>query len=249
MTSHVPVVLLHAYPLNPGMFEPLLAAWRPERAVLTPAICGFDGMPPVGPVDLDTVADELVQHLDDEGITKAVVGGVSMGGYVALAFARKYPERLAGLLLIDTKASADTPEAAAVRLAVADSIATAGTASLLPMVNNLLSPRTREEDDELVAHVESWLLAAPAAAVSWAQRAMAARRAADDLLVDLRVPVLVIVGEDDTMSPVSEGRRMAELAPFGEIAIVSDAGHLAVVEQPEACAGVIEDWFARREVG
>ena len=174
-----PVVLLHAFPMDSALWAAQRRALGAEgHRVITPDLPGFGGSAP-SPTSpsVDVMADAVVELLDHLGIEQAVVGGLSMGGYVTMALLRRHPDRLSAIVLADTKAGADTPEAAATRETVAAAVEAAGTAAGIAdgMLPNLLGATTRESRPDVVATVRRWIGAQPAAGVAWAQRAMAGR--------------------------------------------------------------------------
>jgi pimeloyl-ACP methyl ester carboxylesterase len=219
--------------------------------VLTPDLPGFGGSAPSAEApSVDVMADAVVGLLDHLGIERAVVGGLSMGGYVTMALLRRHPDRLSAIVLADTKAGADAPEAAANREAVAAAVESAGTAAGIAdgMLPNLLGATTRDSRPDVVATVRRWIGAQPAAGVAWAQRAMAAR---PDSLADIAAfgrPVLVLYGEQDTISPAADAMAMADAARAGGSAAtvveVPDAGHLTAVEDPDAVTRALLNWLA-----
>lgn len=227
-----PLVLLHAFPLSSALFDAL--GDLPGYRVLTPDLRGF-GSTPLGDDDpsLTRMADDVVALLDRETMPRAVVGGVSMGGYVVMELLRRAPERLAGALLIDTKADADTEEAAAGRHAMAEAVLADGRPVLDPMVGALLGTTTRASRPDVVDRVVGWLDQAAPGSVAWAQRAMAGRPDSRITLSTTDVPVGVVVGDEDTLSPPDAARRMADAAGT-EVHLVPHAGHLAVTENPAA---------------
>jgi pimeloyl-ACP methyl ester carboxylesterase len=173
-----------------------------------------------------------------------------MGGYVAMALLRRHPDRVSAIVLADTKASADAPEAAANREAVAAAVEGAGSAAGIAdsMLPNLLGATTRDSRPDVVATVRRWIVAQPAAGVAWAQRAMAAR---PDSLADIRAfgrPVLVLYGAEDTISPAPDAAAMADAARAGGSATtvveIPAAGHLSAVEDPDAVTHALLGWLA-----
>lgn len=233
------LVLLHAFPLHAGLFagvRDLLPGWR----VVTPDLRGF-GASSLGAdaPSLSLVADDVAAVLDRLGVAQAVVGGVSMGGYVTMELLRRHPHRVRGALLVDTKAEADTDEARAGRLAAAQAVLRDGPDVLAPMVDALLGETTRRSRPEVVATVRAWLREADPAAVAWAQRAMAARPDSFATLRDASVPLAVVVGEEDTLSPPSAARAMAAERPGTAVHEVTGCGHLAVLEDPVAAAAAL----------
>lgn len=240
--SDLPLVLLHAFPLDAGMWAPVAAALGPAvPVVLTPDLPGLGSAPlPDGEPDLAVSADLVAAALDEAGHDRAVLAGVSMGGYVAMAFARRHRERLAALALLDTKATADDEAARAGRHQVAEAVlGPQGTEVLLPMLAGLLGSTTHERRPEVVEDVRARLLAARPEGVAWSQRAMAARPDSLALLRGLDVPAAVAVGEEDSLSPPAAARQMAEALPDAVLTVVPGAGHLAALETPGAVADVL----------
>ncbi len=246
------VVLLHAFPMDSSLWAAQRAALAGAgHRVITPDLPGFGGsaLAATAP-SLDAMADSVVALLDHLGIEQAVVGGLSMGGYVTMALLRRHPDRLSAIILADTKAGADSPEAAANRETVAAAVESAGAAAGIAdaMLPNLLGASTRDSRPDVVATVRRWIGAQPAAGVAWAQRAMAAR---PDSLVDIASfgrPVLVLYGEQDTISPAPDAAAMAEAARSGGSATtvveIPAVGHLSAVEDPEAVIHALLGWLA-----
>ncbi|MFI0422159.1 alpha/beta fold hydrolase [Spongiactinospora sp. 9N601] len=234
--SGVPVVLLHAFPLSSAMWlaqrEGLAASCR----VITPDLRGFGGsVLNDEPPSIDVMADDVAALLDAEGVERAVVGGLSMGGYVTMAFCRRHPDRLLGVILADTRAAADQEQARANRERIAAAVSANGNAILLDEVlPGLVGPTTRQRRGMVFGRVRGLVQAAPPGAVAWAQRAMAGRADSFDTLRDLKVPALVIVGEEDQMTTPADAEAMAEAVPDSRLTVIEAAGHLSAVEQPEA---------------
>ncbi|WP_354642358.1 alpha/beta fold hydrolase [Kitasatospora camelliae] len=233
-----PLVLLHAFPFAARMWalqlERLPGPSGDHARVIAPDQRGF-GTAPLGEDEpsLDAVADDLALLLDGLGIERAVLGGLSMGGYVAMAFARRHPQRLCGLVLADTKATADTAQAKADRERIAAAVLARDSVRLLAeekIEEGLLGPATAPE---LVADVRAMIAEAPPRAVAWAQRAMAARGDSLEVLATLDVPAAVIVGEADTVTPLPEARMMAAALPDAELTVIPSVGHLSPLEAPE----------------
>jgi pimeloyl-ACP methyl ester carboxylesterase len=204
--------------------------------IITPDLRGFGGSV-LGDEEpsLDAMADDVAHMLDAEGIERAVVGGQSMGGYVTMAFCRRHPDRLLGVILADTKAGADPEPAKANRERVARAVADGGTAILVEeLLPVLVGPTTRQRRAMVYGRVRGLVQAAPPGAVAWASRAMAARPDSFDTLRSLKVPALVIVGEEDEISPPVDAKAMAEAVPDASLTLIENSGHLTAVEQPEA---------------
>ena len=161
--------------------------------------------------------------------------GLSMGGYIAWQFVDKYPERIAKLVLCDTRAAADTPEAAAMRLKMAEHVLEAGpelvAAAMLP---KLFATETAKQHPEMVERTRQMILRASPAGIAAAQRGMAQRPDMRGKLGSIRVPTLVIVGEHDAISPPDEMRHIAEGIAGAEFVVIPSAGHMSTMENAEA---------------
>ena len=238
----VPVVLVHAFPLSGAMMMPVASRLANERRVILPDLRGFGGSPGPGSGEpsLDAMADDVAALLDRLALDRAVVGGVSLGGYVTMAMLRRHRDRVAGVALIDTKAAADGDEAKANRERIAAAVLDHGARALYPMLDTLLGETSRHERPHLVAQVRQWLETADPDAVAWTQRAMAARPASFDTLAAADVPAVVVVGEEDELTGQGDARAMADaLVQSGDVRLIASAGHLAPVEQPDAVAGAV----------
>ncbi|HEX6888576.1 MAG TPA: alpha/beta hydrolase [Candidatus Nanopelagicales bacterium] len=246
-----PLVLLHAFPMDGALWAAQRRALgREGRRVITPDLPGFGGSPlSEAPPSLDVVADEVAALLDELRIERAIVGGLSMGGYVTMAMLRRHRQRVAAVVLADTKASADTVEAAANRHSMADAVEAAGTTAQVAeaMLPNLLGATTHASRPQVVATVRRWITAQRPAAVAWAQRAMAAR---PDALADLAAfggPVLCLTGAEDAIATPADAAAMAEAARSGgsqtTVVEVPGAGHLSAIEDPDAVTGALRGWL------
>jgi pimeloyl-ACP methyl ester carboxylesterase len=233
MDSTTPVVFLHAFPLNSAMWEPQQGILG-DRPVLAPDFPGFGGRPMDAP-DLERFAHTVLDHMDAAGIPRAIVVGLSMGGYVAFRLHALRPDRVAAMVLADTRAGGDdeagrakrTDQAARVRKEGVEWLAEA----LLPA---LLGETTRQSRPEVVAKVKEMAEGAHPEGVARALEAMRERPDSTPDLQRIQVPVLVLVGEEDTLTPPAEARRIAEGVPEGRLVIIPGAGHLSNVEAPEA---------------
>ncbi|MFD8696862.1 alpha/beta fold hydrolase [Kitasatospora purpeofusca] len=233
-----PLVLLHAFPLSAAMWsaqlETLPGPTGDRARVVAPDQRGFGGAG-LGSEEpsLDTVADDVARLLDAAGIDRTVLGGLSMGGYVALAFAERHPDRLAGLLLANTKATADPGPARANRERIAAAVLARDSVRLL-LDERMAAGQLGPDSQHLVDRVEGMIAAAPPATVAWAQRAMAARPERLDVLAGVRVPAAVLAGAEDALMPVTEAELMARALPDAELTVLPGVGHLSAIEAPEA---------------
>ncbi|WP_165063864.1 alpha/beta fold hydrolase [Paludisphaera rhizosphaerae] len=237
------VVLLHGFPLSRAMWDAQVHALSASHRVVAPDLRGHGESPaPDGTYTMDQMADDVAELLDGLGIVEPVVlGGLSMGGYVALAFALKHPNRLRGLILADTRAAADAPEAARLREETAQSVSREGrTATVVEtMIPRLFARTTLQNRPGLVSAMQEVMERTSASGVIGALLGMARRPDRRDRLGEIIAPTLVVVGQEDVVSPPEEARAIAEALPNSQLAIIPHAGHLAPYEDPEAFNAVV----------
>jgi len=230
------LVLLHAFPLGLSMWEAQARALAASHRVVRFDARGFGGSAPsAGPLTMERIADDAAALLDHLGIDEAVVGGCSMGGYAAFAFARRHAPRLRGLVLLDTRAGADSEEGRAGRLALAAKVLAEGARpaadAFLP---RLLGETTERERPELAVRLREQILATPPRAIADALHGLAARPDSRPTLAALRVPTLVLVGAEDVITPPAESEAIAAAVPGARLVVVPRAGHLACLEQEDS---------------
>jgi pimeloyl-ACP methyl ester carboxylesterase len=246
----LPLVLLHAFPVDHRMWTDVAAAVvAPVLAADLPGMGAAAADAPAEP-SIEAAADAVADALRAAGCTRAVVAGLSMGGYVALALAERHPDLVAGLGLLDTKSVADAPEARANRLRVADTVLSTGSVDeVLPMASGLLGPSTRRRDPQIADRVAGWIRAQTPAGVAWSQRAMAARPDRTAVLTDLAargIPALVLVGDEDVATPHAQAQHMADALGVTPV-VVPGAGHLTAVEAPAPVAAALTDLVVRAD--
>jgi pimeloyl-ACP methyl ester carboxylesterase len=215
-----------------------------EGDLLTPNLPGFGGVPlPDVEPSMDAFADHVAAQLDAEGLERVVIGGTSMGGYVAMAFCRRHADRVAGVALIDTKATADPEAAADGRRAMAAAMVDGDTTQ--PLLDNvfpkLLGASTTRDQPDVVQRVREWVSGADPKAAAYAQRAMAVRPDSVETLAALTVPSLVVVGEEDVLSPPTDAATMASALHGAVVVEIPRVGHLTPVEAPHHVAGVLTE--------
>jgi len=226
------LVLVHAFPFDGRMWRQTAAALAGQRQVITPDMRGF-GLSDLGSggFSIADLAHDVAVLLDALKVPTATVGGMSMGGYVALAFARHHRDRLKSLVLADTKAAADTPEARQGRAAAIALVQTQGVAALLErQIPRLLSASA---SDGLRAEVRA-LGTQPPDAVIAAIRALRDRPDRTAELPEIAVPALVVVGTEDALAPSGEARAMAAAMRDARVVEIPGAGHLSNLENPDA---------------
>jgi pimeloyl-ACP methyl ester carboxylesterase len=236
------VVLLHAFPLSSAMWLAQRDGLSDGYRVITPDQRGFGGTP-LGDDEpsLDAAADDVAALLDAKGLDRVVLGGLSMGGYVAMAFVRRHPDRVRALLLADTKAGADSEQVRDNRERIARLLTDDPDSPVLveEVLPTLVGQTTVRERPLVVGRAKALVQAAPAAAVAWAQRAMAARPDSFVTLESLQVPALVVVGEEDAVSPVADAKAMAAAMTGARLEVLPRAGHLTAMECPEEFNAVV----------
>jgi pimeloyl-ACP methyl ester carboxylesterase len=234
-----PFLLIHGFPLDRSMWRGQIDGLAPNARVVALDLPGFGASAPA--VDgsraftMDAMAEHVISVADALGFDRFILGGLSMGGYVALALLRRYRARVLGLALLDTRAEADAPETRRSRLEDAERALAEGTGFLIdPTVARLLSPRTVAERPDLRNGVELMVRRTSAAGVASAQRGIAERRDARAELAKIDVPALVVVGADDVITPPPGARAMAQAIRGAQLAVIPNAGHMSPFEQPEA---------------
>lgn len=244
------LVLLHAFPLHSGMWAPQLEHLSAERRVVAPDLFGFgssDAPESMYRYTMGGYADIVAGLLDRLGLARVALGGLSMGGYVAFAFLRLYADRVAALVLADTRPGADTTEAYERRTDQQDQVARIGTEALIEtLLTGLLCEHTRTNRPELVDQVRQLMAANPPAGFIGALEAMKLRPDATEELAGIAVPTLVVVGEDDALSPPDVARDMQERIAGAELAVLPRAAHLSNLEAAAEFNAAVADFLARR---
>ncbi len=243
----LPVIFLHAFPLNRHMWNgELTALLREERYRLValdwPGFGESDIVSDISTMEL--FADNIAGLMDALGMQDAVLAGLSMGGYATFAFLRKYPQRVRALILADTRPGDDTAEAKANRENVARIAETQGTNVIADMqIPRLLSAYTRQNHPEVEVRVRQMVNAATSQGIAAASRGMAQRADSTTLLATINCPTLVIVGEQDELTPPHVARDYAAQIPGAQFASIALAGHLSNLEQPEAFIQVVSTFL------
>ncbi len=227
--------------------EAVPAAWR----FIAPDLRGF-GQSEVGdpalPASVEGYARDVVWLLDQLGVGTAVIAGLSMGGYVAFALLRLVPERVAGLVLADTRSEADDETARASRDGMADTLARGGAAAVFDrMLPGLLGVTTRSSRPDVVERVRRLALAQRPEAIRSAIQSMKSRLDSTPLLGGVGCPTLVVGGDEDQITSEDSVRRMHGQIPGAALAVIEKAGHLSNLEQPELFTAVLIRFLNRRQ--
>ena len=241
------VLLLHAFPLGLFMWDAQVEALCATHRLVRFDARGFGGSAAgEGPLTMERIADDGALLLDHLGIEKAVVGGCSMGGYAAFAFVRRHPQRLAGLVLQDTRAGADTTEAKANRTTLAAKVLAEGaSAAAEAFLPKLLGETTHRERPDIVADLRERILATSPQAIANALHGLGARADSRETLPTIAVPTLVVVGSEDVLTPASEAATMAAAIPRARLDVIPGAGHLANLEDPVAVNAALRAFLDR----
>jgi 3-oxoadipate enol-lactonase len=230
------LVLLHAFPLNARMWEDQLAMAERGWRVLAPQFRGFDTVSAEPAASsMDDYAGDVIDLLDALHIKQAVVGGLSMGGYVAFALLRLAARYIHALILADTKPQADTPEAVVARQRMLETLEAKGPSAVADeMLPKLLGDTTLAVRGHIVEQVRALVQANSTVAIGGAIRALMSRPDSTPLLASIHVPTLIVVGDEDRVTPPLLSEEMHQAIPGSELAVIEGAGHLSNIEQPAA---------------
>jgi 3-oxoadipate enol-lactonase len=244
-SSGAALVLLHGFPFDRSMWRGQTLALGGEFRVVAPDLRGM-GETTAGNVGvtMEALAEDVAALLDKLNLGRVVIGGLSMGGYVAFEFFRKFSERVRALVLADTRPQADTEEGRRAREENAQRALREGMTSVVEaMLPKLLSAETRERGGEVLERVRAMMLGTSPEGAAAALRAMAVRRDQMELLPSIKVPTLIIVGGEDSITPPSDAKTMSAKIEGSRLVIVEGAGHLSNVERPEEFNGALVEFL------
>lgn len=230
------VFFLHAFPLGLAMWDAQAQALKASYRVVRFDARGFGGSPPGdGLLTMERIGNDAVALLDNLGISQATVCGLSMGGYAAFALVRRHPERLKALVLADTRAGADSEEARRNRAELAEKVRRQGAAAAADaFLPKLVGETTRKERPELVERLRKLILKNPPRGIADALAGLAARADSTPTLKEIRVPTLVMCGDEDVLTPLTEAESLQRGIAGSRLAVIPKAGHLSNLENPEA---------------
>ncbi|WP_298271398.1 alpha/beta fold hydrolase [Geobacter sp.] len=231
------VVLIHGFPLCRRMWHPQIQALTNAGfRVIAPDLRGFgESDAPDGPYSMELFADDIVELLDHLGIDEAVVGGMSMGGYVLLNLLERHRQRLRGAVFITTRATADDEAGRARRLQLAQEVLRLGPQVVADAFRPLLfAEASLTERPKLVAEVSRWMAATDSRGLAGGLLAMRERKDYTPLLGGFAIPALAIGAAEDRAAPPETARTIAAAVPGCRLCIVPEAGHLANLEHPGA---------------
>jgi 3-oxoadipate enol-lactonase len=242
-----PLILLHAFPLSADAWRPQLehvpSGWR----VLAPDLRGFGPLPATTPSarTLDDHARDVMALMDEWQIERAAIAGLSMGGYIAFALLRLAPDRIDALILADTRPQADSPDGRKGRQAMLEMLRTKGVGAVADdMLPKLLGETTRRERPSVVAHVRAMIEATAPEAIDAGIQALMARPDSTPDLARVSGPTLVIVGDEDGITPPADAVAMHAAIAGARLAQLSRAGHLSNLETPDEFTKALSGFLA-----
>jgi 3-oxoadipate enol-lactonase len=233
--SGLPVVFIHAFPMNRSMWDEQVAALRGRCRTIALDLRGFgkSGVPE-GPYSMESMASDvrgLMAHLD---IDRAVLVGLSMGGYISLAFYKLYPDAVRALVLADTRASEDTHEGRERRFKSADKAERDGADAIAKDMELVaFAPSTLEKRRDIIERARAIIEANSPQGIAAAQRGMATRNDSTYVLIGIDCPTLIVVGSEDSLTPPSEAEALRNGIPHSRLKVIDGAGHMSNLEQPE----------------
>lgn len=262
----IPLVLVHGFPLDRSIWSAQVRGLAEVARVIAPDLRGFGesgtssasgasvsssasgasahAAGATAATTMDDYASDIAGLLDALDIPKAVVGGVSMGGYVAMAFQRKHADRLRGLVLVDTRAGPDSAEARKSRDDAAALVRSKGSAAVAAqMIAKMLTPATAAADERMLRALTDLMGAQPVEGVVAALAAIRDRPDSTASNAKISVPTLVVCGAEDTLIPPKESEALRDGIPKARLALIAGAAHLPNLEKPDAFNGVVREFL------
>lgn len=239
------VVLLHGYPFNRSMWREQVDSLSANYRVIAPDLNGLgETSVSLESATMDEMAQTVAALLDELEIKRVTLGGLSMGGYVALAFYHRFQFRVRALILADTRSQADTTEARQGREQQAGKILKEGMSSITDdFLKKVLTPATLSEKPEIVGRVRAMILATKPQGAAAALRGMASRRDQTDFLPDIIAPTLIIVGGEDRLTPPVDAELMHREIRGSHLEIIEGASHLSNLERPIEFNRALKDFL------
>lgn len=250
----VPLVLVHGFPLDRTIWAAQVRGLAGVARVVALDLPGFGESPEsagsgadgAAAPSIDGYADDVAALMDALGIGSAVVGGVSMGGYVAMAFHRRYADRLRGLVLVDTRSGADSPDARRARDAAAELARAEGAPAIAAqMIGKMLTPETARDREPLRRALLGLMGAQSVGGIVRALAAMRDRPDSGPSIARIAVPTLVVSGAEDRLIPPDDARALRDAIPGARLVLIPGAAHLPNYEQPAAFDAAVRELLAR----
>jgi 3-oxoadipate enol-lactonase len=230
-----PLVLIHGYPFNRSLWADQILVLSNSYRIIAPDLRGFgESEASQEPSTMNLLAADVAQLMDHLKIPRATIGGLSMGGYVALAFYKQFASRVRALILADTRAQADTEEAKETRAQQAEKALSDGMAGIADaMLPKLLTPETVSKHPEIVKRVRDMMLKTKPEGAAAALRGMAERDDQTELLPKISVPTLILVGAEDAITPVADSEKMHHAIAGSSLVVLDHAGHVSNLERTQ----------------
>jgi 3-oxoadipate enol-lactonase len=240
-----PVVLLHPFPANHAFWQPVTQALSSRYQLVIPDLRGHgDSETGEGPALMEKHAADIARVMDDAQIGRAAMVGVSIGGYALFEFWRKFRGRAAALVLIDTRATADSTDARNARLKAAHEVLENGTETFIDgLLLKLLGENTRHTRPDLVEAARRMMLKMTPEDISQAQRGMATRPDSVETLKTINVPTLIVVGDEDTLTPLPDAELMRQHIGGSQLQVIPKAGHYSPFERPEEAGRMLRQFL------
>jgi pimeloyl-ACP methyl ester carboxylesterase len=246
--QHPTLVLIHAFPLHGGMWEPQRHALDGAIDIYAPDLPGFGTAPGLDDqIFTMRLAARFVQReLESRGISRCIIAGLSMGGYIAFECWKLFPEMIAGLLLADTRATADTAEGRMGRFAGMDRISSGDFSGFAEdLLKKLVAPSTHESRPELMDAIRKTMHSSPPESAVSALLGLAGRADSTPLLPTINVPTALVFGAEDAITPLSDGQSMLSQIPGATLTEIPGAGHLSNLERPEEFNAALRELIER----
>ena len=241
----MPVAFIHGFPHNRTLWAPQVSALVDRARCIALDLRGFGESSRNGPFAVDQYADDLAMLLRTLGIERAVVAGLSMGGYIAFAFWRRHREMVRALVLADTRAGVDSEETRAKRVALIELARTRGSDAVADgQVIGMIGKSTREKRPALIDDVHRMMASASIEGIRGALEAMLGRADSTPTLPTIDVPTLVVVGAEDVLTPVGEAEILHDAIRGSRLEVIEQAGHVSNLERPAAFNHVLSEFLA-----
>jgi len=241
------VLLIHGHPFNRTMWDPQSEFLMPKHRVVAPDLRGYGkSAPPIGEREtrLETFAADSLALMDALGIRRFVLGGLSMGGQIALEIFRQAPDRIQALLLADTFAGLDTTERKSLRFIIADRLEREGMEAYARQeLTKMITPANAERFPDVAEHVMKMMLTTPPEGAAAALRGRAQRVDYIPTLKQIHVPTLIVVGREDVYTPLVLAEQLHDSITGSRLAVIEEAGHMPNLERPEAFNRVFAVWL------
>ncbi len=240
-----PLVLIHAFPFSASIFQHQIK-YLSNYHTIAPDLPGFGKSPPLEkdtPFTMENMADMIASLCDHLNFEKIALLGVSMGGYISLAFANQYSSRLSALIISNSKATADTTEKVEERKITAKNVVIEGSSILLGMIPKLLSNSTVKNNPTIVYNIKNKILTTNTNSIASALLGMASRKDMNHILAKLKIPILIITGNEDTIITTEDINSMASFAKQAIIIKIKNGSHLSNIDNPDEYNKAIIDFL------